>query len=336
MTADFIDWALNTDERFDIVIQNPPYFKIRSGSAQDRLLKMAGIDVPNIYAAFMALGSILLRDNGQQVSITPRSWMNGTYFSRFRMKLLSAMSIAAIHTFESRSKVFDDLKVLQESIVVCMRKTAVQKSIALSSSVSAMDTPLIRSVPYGEVVSSDFIFVPSTQADACIVKWMASFQHTLSSLGLSVSTGRVVAFREQESLLAEPESDSAPLIYPGNISSNEVVHPAPTVKKSQWIQQNALTSRRLLVPAGIYVLVKRFSAKEERRRLVASVCSSDTKIGFDNKLNYIHSDGHGLPPYLARGLSIWLNSEPVDQYFRIFSGHTQVNAGDMRQLLPRS
>ena len=75
--GDVVDWALRTDERFDLVIQNPPYRKIRSGSALDRDLRVAGIAVPNIYAGFMALGSLLLDEGGQQVSITPRSWMNG-------------------------------------------------------------------------------------------------------------------------------------------------------------------------------------------------------------------------------------------------------------------
>jgi hypothetical protein len=35
---------------------------------------------------------------------------------------------------------------------------------------------------------------------------------------------------------------------------------------------------------------------------------------------------------LARGLSTYLNSTVVDQYFRRFNGHTQVNATDLRAL----
>jgi adenine-specific DNA-methyltransferase len=40
----------------------------------------------------------------------------------------------------------------------------------------------------------------------------------------------------------------------------------------------------------------------------------------------------GLEPSLARGLSAYLNSTAVDQYFRQFNGHTQVNATDLRNL----
>ena len=55
-------------------------------------------------------------------------------------------------------------------------------------------------------------------------------------------------------------------------------------------------------------------------------------IGFENHLNYFHASGQGLERTLATGLYVFLNSTLVDQYFRRFSGHTQVNATDLRSL----
>jgi adenine-specific DNA-methyltransferase len=55
-------------------------------------------------------------------------------------------------------------------------------------------------------------------------------------------------------------------------------------------------------------------------------------VGFENHLNYFHASGHGLERALAVGLYAFLNSTVVDQYFRRFSGHTQVNATDLRTL----
>lgn len=49
-------------------------------------------------------------------------------------------------------------------------------------------------------------------------------------------------------------------------------------------------------------------------------------------MNYFHADGRGLDRNLAVGLFAFLNSTVVDQYFRRFSGHTQVNASDLRKL----
>ena len=82
-------------------------------------------------------------------------------------------------------------------------------------------------------------------------------------------------------------------------------------------------------------MVRRFSSKEEKRRVVASVVEPDvfenaTLLGFENHLNVFHENKNGMPQALAHGLSVFLNSTFVDGSFRRFSGHTQVNATDLR------
>ena len=55
-------------------------------------------------------------------------------------------------------------------------------------------------------------------------------------------------------------------------------------------------------------------------------------IGFENHLNIIHENKKGMPEQIARGLAMFLNTTPVDLFFRRFNGHTQVNAADLRLL----
>jgi adenine-specific DNA-methyltransferase len=69
---------------FNAAIVNPPYRKIRSYSTTRLLLRSAGIETSNLYAAFLWLVSRLLDDEGQMVAITPRSFCNGPYFRPFR------------------------------------------------------------------------------------------------------------------------------------------------------------------------------------------------------------------------------------------------------------
>jgi adenine-specific DNA-methyltransferase len=96
------------------------------------------------------------------------------------------------------------------------------------------------------------------------------------------------------------------------------------------------TDAKALLPSGYYDVVKRFSAKEERRRIVAAVWDptqhNDQPVAFENHLNVFHAGGEGLDRELAWGLCAWLNSSVVDRYFRTFSGHTQVNATDLRSM----
>jgi hypothetical protein len=82
-------------------------------------------------------------------------------------------------------------------------------------------------------------------------------------------------------------------------------------------------------------VVRRFSSKEERRRIVANVVDpaafdGATMLGIENHLNFFHENKCGLPEALARGLAAFLNASAVDEHFRRFSGHTQVNATDLK------
>jgi adenine-specific DNA-methyltransferase len=83
------------------------------------------------------------------------------------------------------------------------------------------------------------------------------------------------------------------------------------------------------------VVVKRFSAKEEWRRAVVVVWNREcnaSAVALENHLNIFHANGAGLDRDLAVGLSYWLNSSIVDNFFRTFSGHTQISATDLRTL----
>lgn len=333
--GDFLDEAFGLlpapefERPFDLVIMNPPYSLLSTGDPHRRAIQQAlGVDVPNLYAAFMATAHRLLRAGGQMVAIVPRSFANGPYYAAFRKDLLSAMSLDALHEFSSRSAVFADASVLQETVIVAATKGGGCGHVTLTTSRGHTDQIVSRRVRYTEVVHPDdphqFIRIPGTVTPPPNTA-------TLPHLGLSVSTGKVVDFRARDRLTSADAADSVPLIYPGNLRDGEVVWPRELRKPQGFIVIDPNTDG-LLMPPGVYVVVKRFSAKEERRRVVAAVSDRGTPIAFENHLNVIHDAGHGLDRDLAVGLSLWLNSTVLDDLFREFSGHTQVNATDLRAL----
>ena len=327
--------------RFNAAIVNPPYRKIRSDSSTRLLLRSAGIETGNFYAGFVALITKLLADQGELVAITPRSFCNGPYFKPFRTDFLEMMSLRRLHVFESRSAAFNRDAVLQENIITHAVKGATKpKRVIISSSSGASGSSVTeREVEYCESVSPDdadqfsHLAEGDTQDSARAI--MGRLSASLPELGLTVSTGRVVDFRAKEFLREQPESDTAPLIYPCHFNGGFVHWPKEKARKPNAIVSNEQT-RELLVPAGVYVLVKRFTAKEERKRIVACIYDSHQidapLVGFENHLNYFHVNGRGLPMSLAKGLAAFLNSTVVDVYFRQFNGHTQVNATDLRSL----
>jgi len=163
----------------------------------------------------------------------------------------------------------------------------------------------------------------------------ASFGNTLADLGLTVSTGPVVDFRMREDLRAEPEAGTVPLLYPGHFNESGLQWPKAGFKKPNAIR-DCTGTRKWLYPNGFYTVVRRFSSKEERRRIVANVIDPARLpaklIGIENHLNIFHAKRRPLPEALARGLATYLNATAVDTYFRRFNGHTQVNATDLRAM----
>jgi len=350
VVGDFIETMVNRIEAgmfgselpsFTHVIMNPPYRKIRTDSDARRLLARVGIETSNLYTAFMSLASMSMGEGGEFVSITPRSFCNGTYFRPFRHAFLSTMCLSRIHVFESRKVAFREDDVLQENIITyAVRSAGSPQSVLITTS----DTPAApvstkRIVPFEQVVRpSDpdaFIHLVVDEDNARLASQMMSLSAGLPDLGLQVSTGRVVDFRAPDHLRLEPGTDTVPLIYPCNLCDGRVVWPREGQRKPKAICGNVAT-QDLLVETGFYVLVKRFSAKEERRRVVAAVFDPNDcptqMVGFENHLNYFHARGTGMPAALARGLAVFLNSTAVDTYFRQFNGHTQVNASDLKKL----
>jgi adenine-specific DNA-methyltransferase len=96
-------------------------------------------------------------------------------------------------------------------------------------------------------------------------------------------------------------------------------------------------SFRLVLPNANYVVVRRFSAKEENSRITAAPYLGEQTlpskfIGIENHLNYLHRPGDRLSESETLGLAAFLNSRWVDQYFRMFSGNTQISATELRNL----
>lgn len=319
---------------YDAAILNPPYKKIATDSVHRRMVQKLGFPTVNLYSCFVGCAVALCRPGAQVVAILPRSWMNGPYFRAFRYWLLERASLVHIHLFDRRDQAFSDDDVLQENVIVKLVVGGEQGPVCISRSRDARFTDLdSRELPFSKIVTPGdedlFIHVPAADGLAAGLTGQP-----LREIGLDVCTGPVVDFRLREHLIDEPAPETAPLLYAAHFIGGSLEWPRQS-RKANAIAINAQT-RQWLMPNGCYVLTRRLTSKEEKRRIVAYLFPGDALpgdwIGFENHLNVIHQDRRGLDPAVARGLVQYLNSTPVDDYFRTFSGHTQVNATDLRRL----
>ncbi|GAA5526291.1 Eco57I restriction-modification methylase domain-containing protein [Herpetosiphon gulosus] len=322
-------------------ILNPPYKKIQSSSLSRKLLRSVEIETVNLYSAFLALTIHLLAPHGELVAIVPRSFCNGVYFKPFRSILLKEMMIKQIHSFNSRTAAFKDDQVLQELIIIHAIKHEQQANVTISQTpLNRLSAINQREIPFGQLVKphdpQQFIHIPTEIHHDQAMTLMQQLPCTLADLGLKASTGPVVDFRLAQYLHDQPNADTYPLLYPIHCRSLQVEWPISTCNKPNAINKHPDVIKWLYPNNGSYVLIRRFSSKEEVRRIKATVYHPEIQatdcLAIENHLNVIHAAKNGLNRQLAQGLMLYLNSTFYDTCFRQFSGHTQVNVRDLYAL----
>lgn len=330
-------------EDFDLIVANPPYFKVSKSDPRAKAANAIVHGQPNIYALFMAIAAALLKEKGQLGFITPRSYASGLYFKKFRQNFFNQITPISIHIFDSRDKAFNKDGVLQENVILHGKKDSTmdrkKHEVKISSCNGLSDIGNINTIiiPLTEIITAEedyVLHIPTKITQREIVKIVKAWKHNLRSLGLDVSTGPIVPFRARDILAENPDEQNVPLLWLHNVKTMRVSWPVGS-RKPQYVKISQQV-KKLLVPNGNYVLVRRFSAKEEKKRLVAAPLISKILkskfVGIENHINYIYRKSGELSEAETFGLAAILNSSLLDSYFRIFNGNTQVSATELRNL----
>jgi len=328
---------------YDIVISNPPYRKIGKDSMEAAIMQNIVYGQPNLYFLFMAMGSKLLKENGELICIIPRSFSSGLYFSAFRKWFLSEMRIANLHLFSSREAIAGPHdSILQETIILRAIKTQTYRpSISITESANEFCTNTTNryTVNYDTCVKNDenaFLYFPSCEQDAWVLDFVNGWPVSLPELGFRMKTGQLVDFREREWMSHNPDPDTVPLLWPYNFSGARIRFPVEVSGKPQYLKDD-FSTKRLQMRRGNYILIKRFTSKEEKRRLQCVLLFADDFSDYDtlsteNHLNYISKANGSMEHEEMYGLFVLLSSSYLDRYFRILNGSTQVNATEINAL----
>lgn len=322
--------------KYDMVIGNPPYMKIAKDAPEAKAMPDVCYGAPNLYFLFAAMGMFNLIPNGELVYIIPRSWTSGAYFKRFRQKFLSEGVLEHIHLFVSRDKVFENESVLQETIIIkARRSTATPASVTITTTQSNRDffQKTIFKAPYTTVVAGEdtYVYLVTNEQEVETLEQLNRWTNTLPSIGLKMKTGLTVDFRNREVLRDIAEDQAVPLFYSQHIQDGKVVFPIG--KEHEYIVTN---QPGLLQPNANYLFVKRFTAKEEHRRLQCGVYLARkhpdyAKISTQNKINFI-GGLRDLSECIVYGLYVLFNSTLYDCYYRILNGSTQVNSTEINSM----
>ncbi len=300
-----------------------------------------------MYTIFMSLATSALNVGGHIVSITPRSFASGAYFKHFRQQFFSTIEIELIHIFDSRRSAFEESEVLQENIITLGTKKGHipvdSPSVIISRcrGLNDLDHPLIQQIQRRFIVDNTqedpILHLPTSDIDIHLLQAFKQWNNSLATYGLEISTGPVVPFRALNALttVENVEQGSAvPLLWLQHVRRMSISWPLESFDKPQAVL--LYEGQKQLVKNATQIVLRRFSAKEEPRRITAAVLSEKMfgtdLIALENHLNYLYRPEGTLPYIEAVGLAAFLNSSLVDRYFCIISGNTQVSATELRNL----
>lgn len=332
---------------FDCIICNPPYFKVSRSDPRAKAVEDFVYGQPNIYALFLGMAANLLKKNGEMVVITPRSFTSGPYFGKFRRKFFSMVTPTSIHLFDSRKDAFNHEGILQENVIMSVRKDcptqkdSCEVQISCSRGANDLDNNSEFSLPLQKILNFEdqerVLGIPTSDKEIMVLNLVKSWVDNFGTLGIDISTGPVVAFRATNFICYEGDltKNHVPLLWMNHVKPMSCTWPISSCKKQQYIVDAPETSN-LLASNENYILVRRFSSKEQARRLMAAPYIANNMdievIGLENHLNYIYRPKGELTVLESYGLAAILNCETIDIFFRIFNGNTQVSATELRNL----
>ncbi|MCH4239352.1 MAG: Eco57I restriction-modification methylase domain-containing protein [Oscillospiraceae bacterium] len=330
-------------EEADIIICNPPYQKIRRDSEEARTMNEIVYGQPNIYYLFMAMSLKLLRTGGDFIFIVPRSWTSGLYFQSFRRYFFRHLDIADVHLFQSRNSVFDTEDVLQETMIIHGQKRGHQpqrEQILMHTSKASEDFSQAVTFPVQaqeciQMYNGHYFLLPTSERELEVLYRMRDYQHSLSEEGYRFKTGQVIEFRHKQSLRRRNDQHLIPIISSPHFKAGRVQFPSDDVEWQYLIDH---AEQKLFMPNKDYLLVKRMTAKEERRRLQPAiyfkneVAPQSQWVSTENHLNYLVKQHGTLSEEEIFGIFVLLNSSLWDEYYRILNGSTQVNASELNSM----
>ncbi|MBO6107957.1 MAG: Eco57I restriction-modification methylase domain-containing protein [Eubacterium sp.] len=325
--------------KYDFIIANPPYLRVMRDHPAAISMPSVVHGAPNLYFLFASMSLFNLKPEAEMVYIIPRSWTSGAYFKAFRKYLLTEGKIEQIHLFVSRDKVFNSEEVLQETMIIKVKRCSQKPDeVLITSSNSCNDFADITKlyVPYDAVVAGDdlYVYLPTCDKEIEVIKKINTYNTTLPDEGLKMKTGIVVDFRQWNELRKKPGDHILPLFYSQHIRNGRVDH-QPSGKEYDWIVDE---KPGLIQKNKNYVFIKRFTAKEEKRRLQCGIYSPDDFkeykfIGTQNKINFVDRvDGSEMDDLTTYGVYALLNSTLFDMYYRILNGSTQVNSTEINNI----
>ena len=338
--GDALEVLHNESERYDLVIGNPPYGKVKLSTEKRSRYRRSLHGHANLYGIFTDLALRITKADGIVAFVTPTSFLAGQYFKELRRIIAVEAPPTALDFVHQRDGVFQG--VLQETVLVVFRKGQRETPLTVVSSIDADKSNgqlHISSITKQRLVHEGDApwLVPRSSEHKHLVNSARNMPHHLANFNVSVSTGQLVWNRHKDQLRREKASTSVPLIWAESVMPDGTFR-FRSLRLNHQPYFEPRPNQTYLLTTEPCILVQRTTAKEQRRRLVSAVLPSEFladnggAVVIENHLNIIRPTPGLFPSVPLRVVNAILKSQVLDQIFRCISGSVAVSAYELNAL----
>lgn len=342
--------ATNIRKRFDLVIGNPPYGKVKNKVAKD-ILGAAGLanlgGHTNFYSLFLLYGLDRVKPGGGLVYVLPTSFVAGPYFVGLRQEVMSRAEVVCVDLHELRENLF--IGAVQDVCLLTLRRRQEDQGetdlsheyllgfIDAAGNRTARGTALARTggEPWTLPVAHEVrVFAARKNAGQA----SKPTRHTLDDYGYKVRVGKVVPNREKKRLHKKKQKNDLPLVWASNIRPDENFHfwSSRRLGNAPWYKPPDAENTQYTTTKPA-VIVQRTSNRDQTRRLNAAVVPKSFRKrhrrGFVAENHVIIVEAKTTRPLVPLSkVAALLNSGIVNERFAAVSGSFSVSAKLLKQL----
>jgi adenine-specific DNA-methyltransferase len=328
------------DDRFDLIIGNPPYSKVwaKGAAAISAIAGKANLGGhTNLYALFILRALEWLKPGGGLAFVLPTSFIAGPYFKGLREEILARANVVRIDMHQQREHLFID--AIQDVCLLVLQRHGGECAPTDCYALGVIDANGARTAlgtastpPNGEAWLVPVAGGP--QSEAGHFKLTTSKPaDVISSYGYRLRVGKVVPKRERSHLFSEPAPGRLPVLWASDVRADGVF-------KFQGGTRTALSAWYLPPPTGGLsyvsrgraVIVQRTANRDQKRRLNASAVSEafaaeHAEHGYVAENHVIVIEPAMTEPLVPPDtLAALLNSAIVSERFSAVAGSFSVSA----------
>lgn len=328
--TDTIKSALRKQEKYDLIIGNPPYSKITLNTTLRKAYSRSLFGHANLYGLFIDAALRLRNTNGFIAFVTPTSFLGGEYFKNLRKLLIEEAPLVAIDFISARAGVFED--VLQETCLAVFSSTNAQGISIYDLDVYDNEYKVNRVGKLNLNLSSTPWIIPRHNSEVSLINAVKDVKTTINDYGYKASTGPLVWNRHKDQLNEVIQDGVFPIIWSEAINDGNFTFDYK-VRKIKYIKLK--DNQDFLVCKQPVILVQRTTSKEQSRRILTAVMPKEYIGNYngavvENHVNIIYPIKE--TKISLEGLSLILNTNIVDRIFRCISGSVAVSVSELHAL----